>query len=105
MQKGAAQTASVPFHPVESHVLPRPNEEMRQISRHRKPDFDFSPEQLAVWRAMPKLTLCPKYTRRKVGFDKVLAHISKDDCEKCRAFYLQIEREEELIWFLRTSRN
>jgi hypothetical protein len=75
------------------------------MPRHKKPAFEFSPEDRAVWRAMPKLTLCPKYTRRKVGFDKVLAHIKQDHCHQCLAFYLQIERMEESIWFLRTSRN
>jgi hypothetical protein len=44
-----------------------------------------SPPNIKPSGAMPKLTLCPKYTRRKVGFDKVLAQIvqeSNDDGEK-----------------------
>ena len=71
----------------------------------KKPEFEFSPEHQAVWRVTPKLRLCPKYTKRKVGFDKVVAHIEQDHCQQCLAFYLQIERMEESIWFLRTSRN
>ncbi len=73
------------------------------MPRKMKPEFEFSPEQLAVWRAMPNLILCPKY--RRVGFDKVLAHIRQDHCRRCLAVYRQFEREEELIWFLRSSRN
>jgi hypothetical protein len=37
------------------------------MPRQKKPEFEFSHEERAVLRAMPKLTLCPKYTRRKVG--------------------------------------
>lgn len=44
------------------------------MPRPKKPPFEFSPEHRAVWRAMPRLTLCPKY--RRVGFDKVL-HTSR----------------------------
>jgi hypothetical protein len=75
------------------------------MPRRKKPPFEFSPEQRAVWRAIPpkKVTVCPKY--RRVGVDEFVAHIKRDKCEQCRAFYLQIEREEELIRFLRTSRN
>jgi hypothetical protein len=49
------------------------------MPRPKKPPFEFTPEERAVWRAMQMLPLCPKY--RRVGFDKVLAHIKKDSCE------------------------
>jgi hypothetical protein len=75
------------------------------MPRPKKPPFEFSPEQRAVWRAMPKLTLCPKYQKRPVGFDTVLMHIKQDRCRECLAFYLWIERMNEVIWFLTTSRN
>jgi hypothetical protein len=72
------------------------------MPRPKKP-FEFSPEERAVWRAMPRLTLCPKY--RRVGFDKVLAPIKNGNCERCRDVYLVIARTEKLIWYLRMSRN
>jgi hypothetical protein len=48
------------------------------MPRKRKPEFKFWPEQLAVWNASPNLTLCPKYRNRRIGFDKVIAHIKRD---------------------------
>jgi hypothetical protein len=36
---------------------------------------------------------------------QVVEHIKNDNCERCRAVYLQLQREEEVIWYLRTSRN
>jgi hypothetical protein len=43
----------------------------------KKPPFEFSQKTEPSGDAMPKPTLCPKYTRRKVGFDKVVAHIER----------------------------
>ncbi len=74
------------------------------MPRKKKPEFKFPPEMLAVWKSTsPQLTLCPKF--RRAGFDKVLEHIKKDKCERCLAVYRQLNRESDLIWFLRSSRN
>ena len=73
------------------------------MPRKKKPEFHFPPEVLAVWHAAPNLTLCPKYRHR--GFDEVLAHIKKDNCERCRAVYRQLNKECALIDILMRSRN
>jgi hypothetical protein len=80
-------------------------EEPTVMPRPKKPEFEFSPEQRAVWRAMPKLTLCPKYQKRRIGFHKVLEHIERDNCWQCRKFYAQIEYEKAMVLYLTTSRN
>jgi len=73
------------------------------MPRKKKPKFEFPPEYLAVWRSAPQLTLCPKF--RRAGADKVVEHIKKDHCARCLAVYRQLERESDLISFLRSSRN
>ncbi len=73
------------------------------MPRKKKPEFEFPPEMLAVWKSAPQLTLCPRF--RRAGFDKVLEHIKKDKCERCLAVYRQLNREADLISFLRASRN
>ena len=56
---------------------------------------NFPPEVQAVWHAAPNLTLCPKFRHR--GFDQVLAHIKKDNCERCRAAWRQLNEKCALI--------
>jgi hypothetical protein len=46
---------------------------------------------------MLKLALCPKYTKRKVGFDRVLAHIKRDHCHQWLAFYLSLDRQLNIV--------
>lgn len=47
------------------------------MPKHLNPErqFKFSPQEKAVWAAMPRRTLCAKYQKRRVGFDKVFEHI------------------------------
>jgi hypothetical protein len=73
------------------------------LPRKKNPTWNFPPEIRAIWRAAPKLTLCPRF--RRAGTDKVLAHIKADKCERCRAVYRQLDKESELICFLMRSRN
>ena len=40
------------------------------MARKSKPPWNFPPEIRAIWRAAPKLTLCPRF--RRAGTDKVL---------------------------------
>jgi hypothetical protein len=72
------------------------------LPRKKNPTWNFPPEIRAIWRAAPKLTLCPRF--RRVGIDKVLAHI-ENDSQRCVAVYQQLDRESELICFLMRSRN
>jgi len=65
--------------------------------------WDFPQEVVAIWRNAPNLTVCPRY--RCVGFDKLLAHIRNDKCERCFAVYQRLTNELNLIWLLRKSRN
>ncbi len=65
------------------------------MPRKKKPEFEFSPEMLAVWKSAPQLTLCPKF--RKAGVDKVVEHIKKDKCERCLAVYRQLILTEGLL--------
>jgi hypothetical protein len=69
----------------------------------KKPAFEFPPEIQAIWHAAPNLTFCPKF--RRAGADKVLEHIKKDKCERCLAVLRRLQKEMDLITFLRSSRN
>jgi hypothetical protein len=73
------------------------------LSRKTKAPWNFPPGIRAIWRAAPKLTLCPGF--RRASIDKLLAHIENDKCECCLAVYQQLNKESDLICFLMRSRN
>jgi hypothetical protein len=73
------------------------------MSRKKKPDFEFPPEIRAIWHTAPNLTLCPKF--RKASADKVFAHIKQDKCERCVAVLRQLQKEMDLIIYLTSGRN
>jgi len=71
--------------------------------RKKKPDFEFPAEIQAIWHAAPHLTFCPKF--RRASADKVLENIKQDECVRCLAVLRQLQKEMDLISFLRNSRN
>ena len=68
----------------------------RNPSGISRPKFGLFGMPLPTWR-------CPKYRHR--GFDKVLAHVRNDNCERCRAVYRQLYKECALVSLLMRSRN
>jgi hypothetical protein len=73
------------------------------MPRKTKPEFTIPPEWRAVWRTSQRLTLCPRF--RKAGIIRVVEHMNKDNCERCRAVYHQLLWEERVIGYLRASWN
>jgi hypothetical protein len=70
----------------------------------RKSEWKFPPEVEAVLRASPNLKPCkPKYGR--IPYDQFLDHIRKDRCIQCRDFFLQLDKEQNMMAFLREHKN
>ena len=60
-------------------------------------------EQLAVLRSSPNLKPCRKF--RKVDTAKFVEHLNEGKCEQCLAFFRMLDRDQQLMQFLRESRN
>jgi putative component of membrane protein insertase Oxa1/YidC/SpoIIIJ protein YidD len=73
------------------------------MSRKKKKEFKISPEMQAVWRSAPRILPCEEFQNK--GVDKVVEHLKKDNCEQCRAAFLQIQHDDILFRYLRSSRN
>jgi hypothetical protein len=68
------------------------------------PDRQLPPEIEAVLRASPNLKPCkPKYGR--IPYDQFLEHVRKDRCVQCRDFLLQLDKEQNMMAFLREHKN
>jgi len=63
----------------------------------------LSPEVLAVLRSSPNLNPCRKF--RKVNIRKFMQHLNEGKCEQCLAFFRQLDKESEMMQFLRETRN
>jgi hypothetical protein len=62
------------------------------------------PEIEAVLKASPNLTPCKrKYGR--IPYDQFLEHIRKDRCTQCRDLLVQLEKELEMMAYLRRHKN
>jgi hypothetical protein len=75
-------------------------------STKRKPksSWQLPPEVEAVLRASTNLKPCePKYGR--LPYDKFLEHIRNDRCAQCRAFLLQLDKEQRMMAYLREHKN
>jgi hypothetical protein len=70
-----------------------------------KPSSDWPPPEVeAVLRASPNLKPCkPKYGR--VPYEEFLEHIRKDRCTLCRDFLLRLNKEQNIMEYLRLHRN
>jgi hypothetical protein len=63
----------------------------------------LSKEVLAVLRSSPNLKPCRKF--RKGDISKFVGHLNEGKCEQCLAFFRQLDKESEMMQFLRATRN
>jgi hypothetical protein len=74
------------------------------MGHRNKPAWKLPPEAEAVLKTSPKLKPCkPKYGR--VPYDKFFEHIRNDRCRKCYAFFLQLDKEQKMMAYLRDHMN
>jgi hypothetical protein len=60
-------------------------------------------EVLAVLRSSPNLKPCDKF--RKAKIEKFLEHLSEGKCEQCIAFFRMLDKDQQMMQFLRENRN
>jgi len=60
-------------------------------------------EQLAVLRS--SLNLKPRSKFRKVNAAKFVEHLNEGKCEQCVAFFRTLDKEQQMMQFLRENRN
>ncbi len=63
----------------------------------------LSPEILAVLRSSAHLNPCPKF--RKANIYKFMEHLNEGKCRQCIEFFLRLEKDQEMMQFLRESSN
>jgi len=77
---------------------------MRAImKRKKKPEWQFPPEVEAVLRAPP--TSAPANQSTGASHTRNSSSIRGDRCEKCRAFVIQLDKESEMMSYLRNHKN
>jgi hypothetical protein len=69
----------------------------------KKRRYGLTREQLAVLRSSPNLKPCRKF--RKVSPAKFVEHLNEGECEQCLAFFRMLDKERQLMQFLRENRN
>jgi hypothetical protein len=69
----------------------------------RKRSHGLTEEQLAVLRSSPNLKPCKKF--RKADIFKFLEHLNEGRCKQCMEFFRMLDRDLELMKFLRENRN
>jgi hypothetical protein len=70
---------------------------------HKKRNHGLPEEVLAVLRVSPNLNPCRKF--RKADIFKFVEHLNEGKCEQCLAFFRQLDKESEMMQFLRENRN
>lgn len=74
------------------------------MGRKQNSEWQLPAEVEAVIRASPNLQPCKrKYGR--IPYDKFLEHVRKDRCVKCRDFFLQLDKEQKMMEYLRQHKN
>jgi len=68
-----------------------------------KRNHGLTKEQLAVQRTSLNLKPCKKF--RKVSAARFMEHLNEGKCEQCVAFFRMLDKEEQLMQFLRENRN
>ncbi len=68
-----------------------------------KRNHGLSPEVLAVLRSSPNVKPCRKF--RKADIFRFMEHLNEGQCEQCMEFFRMLDRDLELMKFLRESRN
>ncbi len=69
----------------------------------KKRNRGLTEEQLAVLRISPNLKPCKKF--RKVRTARFVEHLNEGKCKQCLAFFRMLERDQQLMQFLRDTRN
>jgi hypothetical protein len=69
----------------------------------KKRNHDLPPEVLAVLRRSPDLKPCRRF--RKADIWKFMKHLNEGEGEQCLAFFRQLDKESEMMKFLRETRN
>jgi len=68
-----------------------------------KRNHGLTEEQLTVLRNSPNLKPCKKF--RKADIFKFVEHLNAGKCEQCVAFFRQLDKEQQMMQFLREKRN
>jgi hypothetical protein len=72
--------------------------------KHKRKSAWPPPEVEAVLRVSPNLKPCePKYGQ--IPYDEFLDHIRKDRCTQCRRLFLQLDKEQRMMAYLREHKN
>ena len=69
----------------------------------RARNHGLTEEQLAVLRRSPNLKTCRKF--RKADIFKFVEHLNEGKCEQCVSFFRMLDKELQLMQFLRDMRN
>jgi hypothetical protein len=69
----------------------------------KKRRLDLPEEVVAVLRSSPNLNACQKF--RKVSAARFVEHLNEGKCERCLAFFRMLDKEQQMMAFLRESRN
>jgi hypothetical protein len=69
----------------------------------KQQNHGLSKEVLAVLRSSPDLKPCRKF--RKADIFKFVEHVNEGKCEQCVAFFCMLDKEQQLMQFLRENRN
>jgi hypothetical protein len=72
------------------------------MTRKKRHD-GLSQEVLAVLRCSPNLKPCQKF--RKADIFKFVDHLNEGKCEQCLVFFRMLDKESEMMQFLRETRN
>jgi len=70
---------------------------------NKEPNYGLTEEQLAILRSSPNLKPCRKF--RKADIFKFVEHLKEGKCEQCMEFFRMLDRDLELMKFLRDNRN
>jgi hypothetical protein len=72
--------------------------------KSKRNSWQLPPEVEAVLRAFPNLLPCKRKWGR-VPYDQLLDHIRTDRCTLCRDFVVQLNKESEMMAYLREHKN
>ena len=69
----------------------------------KKRNHGLPEEVLAVLRSSPNLEPCREF--RNAGIWEFMKHLNEGECQQCRAFFRQLDKEHQMMKFLRDGRN
>jgi len=73
------------------------------MARPKRNHDGLTEEQLAILRCSPNLKTCNKF--RKADIFKFVEHVNEGKYEQCVAFFRQLDKEQQMMQFLRENRN